>query len=584
MTKEGLKRKLAAILSADAQGYSRLMGEDEAATLRTLKAHHGEMATLIERYRGRIVDTPGDNLLAEFGSVVDAVQCAVEIQEALKAKNAELPENRRLKFRIGINLGDVIVEGEKIYGDGVNIAARMEGLAGAGGICISGTVYDHVENKLALEYEPLGEHMVKNIKRPVVAYRVRRKAGTAVPEERQERRSPDKPSIAVLPFVNMSGDQEQEYFSDGITEEIITGLSKVPRLFVIARNSSFTYKKKAVKVQQIGLELGVRYVLEGSVRKAGDRVRITAQLIDATTGHHLWAERYDRDLKDIFALQDEITLEIMKAMQVKVTEGAQACEWIKHGTDNYEAYEKCLKGMEHFRRFTPEDNVQARELFEDATALDPKSSGAYVMLGWTHLTEVLHGCSKDPATSIECALEFSRKSIVLDDSQADAYSLLGNIYLLMRRYDEAITQAERAVALRPNGADHHVWLAMVLTSAGRPEEALGLIRKALRLNPLPPNWYFLVWGDAQRMLGQYEEAIESYQKALDRSPDFLLVRIGLAACYSASGRGEEARAAVEEILRIAPGFSLEAFGKGLTLKNHADSERYLEALRSAGLA
>jgi tetratricopeptide (TPR) repeat protein len=274
----------------------------------------------------------------------------------------------------------------------------------------------------------------------------------------------------------------------------------------------------------------------------------------------------------------------MKALQVRLTEGEQACEWLQHGTDNYEAYEKSMKGMQHFRRFTPEDNLRARELFEEVITLDPKSPGAYVMLGWTHMTEVMNGSSKDPEASLKRALEFSRKSIALDDSQADAYSLLGNIYLLMRRYDEAIAEAESAVALRPNGADHHVWLAMVLTSAGRPEEALGLIGKALRLNPLPPNWYFLAWGDAQRMLGQYEEAIEAYKKALDRSPDFLLVRIGLAACYSASGRGEEARAAAGEILRIAPAFSLEAFEKGLTLKNRADSERYLEALRMAGLS
>jgi len=353
---------------------------------------------------------------------------------------------------------------------------------------------------------------------------------------------------------------------------------------VIARNSVFTYKGRPVKVQEVSRELGVRYVVEGSVRKSAEKVRVTAQLIDAATGRHLWAERYDRDLKDIFALQDEITLKIMKALQVRLTEGEQACEWLQHGTDNYEAYEKSMKGMQHFRRFTPEDNIRARELFEEAIALDPKSPGAHVMLGWTHMTEVMNGSSKDPEASLKRALELSRESIVLDDAQADAYSLLGNIYLLMRWYDEAIAEAERAVALRPNGADHHVWLAMVLTSAGRPEEALGLIKKALRLNPLPPNWYFLVLGDAQRMLGQYEEAIDAYKKALDRSPDFLLVRIGLAASYSASGREEEARAAAGEVLRIEPAFSVEAFGKGVTLKDQADLERYLQVLRSAGLS
>jgi adenylate cyclase len=583
MENETFPRKLTAILSADVQGYSRLMGEDEDDTVRTLASCREIMSDLIRYHRGRVVDSPGDNILAEFASVADAVRCAVEIQEALRHRNIELPESRRMEFRIGINLGDVIVERDRIYGDGVNIAARLEGLAEGGGICISGTVFDQVEHKLAFEYDYLGEQAVKNIKRPVRVYRIRTTSDATPPRAEGGPEPPDQPSIAVLPFVNMSGDADQEYFSDGITEELITGLSKVPGLLVIARNSVFTYKGRPVKVQEVSRELGVRYVVEGSVRKSAERVRVTAQLIDAATGRHLWAERYDRDLKDVFALQDEITLKIMKALQVKLTEGEQACEWIKHGTDNYEAYEKSMKGMQHFRRFTPEDNLRARELFEEAIALDPKSPGAYVMLGWTHMTEVMYGASKDPEGSLKQALELSRKSIALDGSQADAYSLLGSIYLFMRRYEEAVAEAERAVALRPNGADHHIWLAMVLTSAGRPEEALGLIKKALRLNPLPPNWYFLVRGDAQRMLGQYDQAIEAYQKALDRSPDFLLVRIGLAACYSASGQREEARAAAGEVLRIAPAFSLEVFGKGLTLKNQADLERYLEALRSAGL-
>ena len=584
MKPETFQRKLTAILSADVQGYSRLMDEDEDGTVRTLAAYREVMFHLIREHRGRVVDSPGDNLLAEFASVVDAVRCAVEIQETLRARSAELPENRRMEFRMGINLGDVIVDGDRIYGDGVNIAARLEGLAEGGGICVSGTVFDQVESKLAFEYDYLGEQAVKNIKRPVRVYRLRMSSHAAQPKADEGPNFPDQPSIAVLPFVNISGDADQDYFSDGITEELITGLSKVPGLFVIARNSVFTYKGRPVKVQEVSRELGVRYVVEGSVRKSAEKVRVTAQLIDAATGRHLWAERYDRDLKDIFALQDEITLKIMKALQVKLTEGEQACEWLQHGTDNYEAYEKSMKGMQHFRRFTPEDNIRARELFEEAIALDPKSPGAHVMLGWTHMTEVMNGSSKDPEASLKRALELSRESIVLDDAQADAYSLLGNIYLLMRWYDEAIAEAERAVALRPNGADHHVWLAMVLTSAGRPEEALGLIKKALRLNPLPPNWYFLALGDAQRMLGQYEEAIDAYKKALDRSPDFLLVRIGLAASYSASGRGEEARAAAGEVLRIEPAFSVEAFGKGVTLKNQADLERYLQVLRSAGLS
>jgi TolB-like protein len=319
MIEEKFRRKLTALLSADAEGFSRLMGDDEDATVKTLTVYRELMATLIQKHRGRVVDFPGDNLLAEFGSVVDAVRCAVEIQEELRVRNAELPENRRMQFRIGINLGDVVEEGERIYGDGVNITARIEGLAEGGGICISGTVYDQVENKIGLEYCYLGEQEVKNIKKPVRVYNVTMEGNLSDVEIRQELPLPDKPSIAVLPFVNMSGDPEQEYFSDGMSEEIITGLSKIPNMHVIARNSTFTYKEKPVKTQQVGKELGVRYVLEGSVRKAGNRVRITAQLVDALTGHHLWAERYDRELTDIFALQDEITVKIITALQLELT-------------------------------------------------------------------------------------------------------------------------------------------------------------------------------------------------------------------------------------------------------------------------
>jgi adenylate cyclase len=389
MAEEKFRRKLTAILSADVAGYSRLMGEDEEATVRMLTAHREMMGTLIQKHQGRVVDSPGDNLLAEFASVLDAVRCAVEIQEELKARNAEFPDDRKMEFRIGINLGDVIEEGERIYGDGINIAARVEGLAEPGGICISGTVYEHIKDKLALWEEYLGEHTVKNIKHPVRVYRVRMEPGAEAPkvsiEETQKPKPwkwailgavvvlvvaaggwaiwnfhfrpppiepasvdkmafplPDKPSIAVLPFINMSEDKKQEYFSDGITEEIIMGLSKVPDLFVIARNSTFVYKGKPVNIQQVSKELGVRYVLEGSVRKAEDRVRITAQLIDATTGNHVWSDRYDRDLKDIFALQDEITMKIMTALQVKLTEG-QTARLTARGTKNLEAYLKCLE-------------------------------------------------------------------------------------------------------------------------------------------------------------------------------------------------------------------------------------------------
>jgi adenylate cyclase len=583
MTTQEVKRKLAAILSADVKGYSRLMGEDEKGTVHTLNAYKEVMAGLIQNHHGRVVDAPGDNVLAEFASVVDAVECAVEIQKELKTRNAELPENRRMEFRIGVNLGDVIEDGEQILGDGVNIAARLEGLSEAGGVCISGTAYDQVENKLDLRYDYLGEQSVKNIARPVRVYRVLAGSGGSFPKVSGRLDFLKGPSIAVLPFVNMSGEPEQEYFSDGITEEIITGLSKVPRLMVVARNSSFTYKGKSVKVQQVGQELGVRYLLKGSVRKAGDRVRITAQLVDTTTGHHLWAERYDRDLRDIFALQDEITVNVMRAMQVELTEGEQACEWLKHGSSNIEAYEKGMKGMACFRLFSPEGNIRARQTFEECVAIEPKSSGAHVMLGWTHLTDVMNGWSESPEESINRALGYAQKALSLDDSQPDTYALLGNIYLFQRQFDRAIKEGERAIALNPNGADHHVWLAMILTSAGRPEEAVELLNKAIRLNPFPPNWYFLSLGNAFFTMGRYEEAVGAYKRTFERSPDFLLTKIGLAASYGALGGEEDARAAAIEVLRIDPKFSLQRFAKGLLYEDQKDADRYINALRKAGL-
>ncbi|KKL97920.1 hypothetical protein LCGC14_1829590, partial [marine sediment metagenome] len=382
MNEERAKRKLSAILSADVKGYSRLMQDDESSTIQTLKAYRDLMTSLVQEYRGRVVDSPGDNVLSEFGSVVDAVECAVKIQQKLKEKNAELPESRRMEFRIGINLGDVVEEGERIYGDGVNITARVEGLAEGGGICISASVYDQVETKLDLNYEYPGEHSVKNILKPIRAYRVRigegaessevvSASGAILSMKSDGNGTPGKRSIAVLPFVNMSADPEQEYFSDGMTEDLITDLSKISGLFVIARNSVFTYKGKSVKVEEVGKELGVRYVLEGSVRKADNRVRITAQLIDASSGGHLWAERYDRDLKDIFALQDEVTKEIVSALAVKLTEDERKSIAFAP-TDNVEAYDYRLRGSEYFARATKEAVAQARQMYEKAIELDPE--------------------------------------------------------------------------------------------------------------------------------------------------------------------------------------------------------------------
>jgi len=622
MTQEDYQRKLTAILSADVEGYSRLMGEDEDATIRTLTTYRGLMTTLIHKHRGRVVDSPGDNLLAEFGSVVDAVRCAVEIQEELRVRNAELPEHRRMHFRIGINLGDVVQEEERIYGDGINIAARVEGLAEGGGICISGTVYDSIKNKLSLTYESLGEHTVKNITEPVRVYRMRvgpeavvhpkpryrHKAALAAlvvlivaagawaiwhfylrpssiepaSEEKMAYPLPDKPSIAVLPFDNLSGDPEQEYFSDGLTEEIITALSKVPKLFVIARNSTFSYKGKPVKVQQVAEELGVRYVLEGSVRKAEDRVRITAQLIDALTGHHLWAERYDKDLKDIFDLQDEITMKIITELQVKLTDGEQARLFAK-GTGNLQAYLKYLRAREHFQTQTKENNALARRLLEEVIALDPGFPQAYISLGATHWMDIFLKSTKSPKASLQRAFELTKKALLIDDSSPQALSQLGWLYTLAREHDKGITECERAVALNPNSAGAHIWMSIALRYAGRHEEAVRHAEQALRLNPFPPSTYLRTLGAAYNFARKYEDGIAAFKKALNQSPNDLLSHVGLAQAYSLAGRMEEAHAEAEQVLKINPRFSLKYYTKQWSYKNQADKDLMSYSLRKAGL-
>jgi adenylate cyclase len=501
------------------------MGEDELETVRTLEAYREMIAEVIRNYSGRVVDSPGDNVLAEFPSVVDAVESAVEIQKELKAKNAESPENRRMEFRIGINLGDVIEEGERIYGDGVNVAARIEGLAEAGGICISGTAFDQVEAKLGLEFEYLGEQSVKNIKKPVRVYRVKIESRLSDVEMSQEIPLPDKPSIAVLPFVNMSGDPEQEYFSDGITEEIITALSKVPKTFVIARNSTFTYKGKPVKVQQVGQELGVLYVLEGSVRKAGNRVRITAQLVDAVTGHHLWAERYDRELKDIFALQDEITLKILTALQVKLTEGEQARVWAKR-TDNLEAFLKYLQARQYFGLFSKDGNILARQMAQEAIELDKKYCDPYVLLALTHWFDARLGWSESRADSLKQAYLLAQKAQTLDDSHPDVLMLLAGIHLYERLYEQAIAEGQRALALGPNNADIHAIMAHILRFSGRFEEAIVMIQRAMRLQPSHPSWYLGELAMSYYYLGRYEAAIglakQFHDLADSRGEEYLL--------------------------------------------------------------
>jgi len=588
MTEGRVKRKLSAILSADVKGYSRLMGLDEAATVQTLKAYRKTMFTLIREYSGRVVDSPGDNLLAEFESVIDAVQCAVEIQQDLKAKNVELSKDRRMEFRIGVNLGDVIKEGERIYGDGVNIAARIEGLAEGGGICISGTVYDQVENKLDLGYEDMGEQVVKNIAKPIRVYKVPvetnaavRAQGEVADKHKNEFELSDKASIAVLPFVNLSGDSEQEYFSDGMTEDLITDLSKISGLFVIARNSVFTYKGKSVKVEDVGQELGVQYVLEGSVRKVKDRVRITAQLVDAATGGHVWAERYDRDLADIFDLQDEVAQKIVDALEIRLTKGEQETLG-RTPTHNLEAYDCFLKGGAYFMRTTKEANAQARSMYQKAIDLDPKYADAYTALGISCWAEWIFQWTQDPET-LTRANELMQKAIALDESSPNAHVTLGFIHSLKGQYEQASEAVQRAIALDPNNADGYLFLGHVLILSGRAEEAIPLIEKAMRLNPHYPFIYMFRLGQAYHLTGQHEEAILELKKVLNENPDFLPAHIFLAVIYSEVGHEEEARTEVAEIKRISPDFSCEAIEERFHFHKQDVMKRVIKALRKAGL-
>jgi adenylate cyclase len=631
MTTQEVKRKLTAILSADVKGYSRLMGEDEKGTVRTLNAYKEVMTGLIQHYHGRVVDAPGDNVLAEFGSVVDAVECAVKIQKELKTRNADLPESRKMEFRIGVNLGDVIEDREQILGDGVNIAARLESLSEAGGICISGTAFDQVKNKLNLGYKYLGEQTVKNILEPVRLYQVLMEpeaAGKIIGEKKIKTKPwqkqvtvlviiliviaaaiaiwqlylrptrpplevaskekmayplPDVPSIAVLPFVNMSEDPKQEFLCDGMTEEIITALTKVPRLVVIARNSTFAYKGKSVKVKQVSEELGVRYVLEGSLQRSGDRVRITAQLVDAITGHHLWAERYDRELKDIFALQDEITIKVLGSTKVKLTEGGQVGRPEKYykGQQGLDCYLKLTEAMGYWARWNIEDNNMARRMIEEAIAMCPENPMGYAYLGWVYHHDYMLGNTK--WETIEKSMELAQKALAMDDSIAEAHSLLCALYIRKKEFDKAIAEGERAVALNPGGTSVLLNYARSLTVAGRPEEGIPLFQKAIRLNPFGPPTLYREFGHALRVVGRFEEAVSAYKKAIQLAPDNIYPHIFLAATYIQMGREKEARAEAAEVLRIDPKFSLDYLAKVLSYKDQSVNNRTLEALRKAGL-
>jgi adenylate cyclase len=576
-----MQRKLAAILSADVHGYSRLMGEDEPQTVRTLTDYREVLGSLIREHGGRVVDAPGDNLLAEFPSAVDGLRCADAIQRALESRNAALPEGRRMQFRIGLNIGDVIVDGERIYGDGVNIAARVQDLSQPGGICISGTIYDQVEGKLPFEYEYLGERTVKNIARPVRAYRVAAACQPGPAGNARERGVPPaSPSIAVLPFDNMSSDPDQGYFSDGITEDLITDLSKLSGLFVIARHSSFTYKGRPVKVQQVGSELGVRYVLEGSVRKAGERVRITAQLIDAVTGHHLWADRYDRRLDDVFAVQDEITHSIVDVLAVMLSSTEQ--QRSQRRTEKPDAYDLVLRGVDQLRRATHASNGHARALFEQAIGLDADYAEAYALLAETYFRDWSMGWSRR-GEPLERALELAERAAAMDDLLPRAHRTLAVVLLWSKQHERAAAEAGRAVALAPNDADSHRVRGEVL-SWSRPDEAIAPVRKAMQLNPRYPASYSYTLGHIYLLIHRHEDALRELRLAAGRNPDWFPAHAFLAATYAELGRLEEANAERLEMDRLSPGISIDEVADRLPYEDLAVLARMLAAFRAAGIA
>uniref|UniRef100_UPI003568C4D6 tetratricopeptide repeat protein n=1 Tax=Desulfosarcina sp. TaxID=2027861 RepID=UPI003568C4D6 len=634
MTENSLDRTLRAIFSADVKGYSRLMGSDEEYTVKTITSYRETISGLISKHKGRVVDSPGDNILAEFASALDAVNSAIEIQEKLKEKNTPLPDHRKMEFRIGINLGDIIHEGNRIYGDGVNVAARIEGLADPGGICISRNVFDQVKNKLAnLGYEYFGAHDVKNISEPVRVYKILMEpeyAGKVIGEETPkpawprtataafvvlaivacalalwnfylrptpsvelasvERMAfplPGKPSIAVLPFTNMSDDPKQEYFSDGITDDVITDLSKISGLFVIARNSTFTYKGKPVKVQQVAEDLGVRYVLEGSVRKAGETVRINAQLIDATTGHHLWAERYDGNLGDIFALQDRFTQKIVSALAVKLTGDDQSL-LDRKDTASVAAYDAYLQGWEFMRRDTRDDLVKAVSSFKKAVELDPGFSRGHTALSLAYKHAMTTGWDVDLGWFDASSLAQKHLEIAMKNPTPLVHREASGKHLFKRRYTEAITEAERALALNPNDPESQWAMGRALVFAGRSAEAMDYIKWAIRLNPNYPDRYVSYLGIAQYLQGQYQEAVISFERAQrlgsDKVTPFGYVWLG--AAYAQTGRDEEAAKVLGYYFKIKHhygGLGIEGVLPYWPLKDPKDLEHFADGLIKAGL-
>jgi len=580
MAAERVQRRLAAILAADVAGYSRLMGSDDEGTLAGLKACRELIDLKSKEHRGRIVNTPGDSALVEFASAVDAARCAMEIQKEMAARNAVIPEERRIEFRIGINVGDVIVDDRgDIYGDGVNIAARVESLARPGALCLSDEAYRQIKGKLAIDANDMGEHQLKNIAQPVRVYSVWF-------DDAPPLALPDKPSIAVLPFENLSGDPNQEYFADGVSEDIITKLTRFSDLFVIARNSSFKYKGKAVDLRQVGRELGVRYVLEGSIRRSGDRVRISAQLVDSGTGAHRWAERYDRELKDVFAIQDEVALTIAAVLAAHVNKAEAERTLLKPPT-TWQAYDHYMRAAAAWASFQSswklDQLLETRRHLADSLKIDPKYARAYSLLASTHRVAWLNPVNDEylsPAT-LDRAISLARTAIELDPNLPEAYAELAYNIIRKRDFDAATVAAERAIALNRNFADYRV--AQVFYSVGQPSKAIEIAKTQMRLDPFHPHFAPLIAGIAYYLLKEYSEAHRWLREATGRAPNHQYGHAFLAAAYAQLGRVENARAEAAEVLRVNPKYTIGTQKQVSILKRAEDSDHLIDGLRKAGL-
>lgn len=626
MTGNGIKRKLKAIFSADVHGYSRLMSDDDEYTVNTITAYRETMARLIEMHHGRVIDAPGDNLLAVFGSSLNAIRGAIEIQKTLKAKNERLPDDRRMNFRIGINLGDIIHKDDRVYGDGVNIAARIESLADPGGICISRGVYEQVDGKLDIGFADLGPHSVKNIKKPVNIYKVLidpkdagtvgvgskvktpvriwmtvsivvliiliggvgiwyRQAGPRFEPASIDRMAyplPDKPSITVLPFENYSDEASLNFFASGLTEDLTASLSKSPDLFVISRSSAATYKGKPIDMKQVAEEQGVRYIMEGSIQKAGEKLRITIQLVDALNGRHLWADRFDRLAKDIFALQDEIVKHVIVELQVELTQGA-AARVASRGTDNLEAWLLKIEAHGEFTKFSREGMIRARELYEAAHQADPGWARPVAGLASVDWYEAKQGWSASKEESIKSGMELAKEAIRMDPDEPQGYQTLGNLYALTGQGKRALELRRKAAELAPNDLNAVAGLATRLKDFGGEHEAVKLFEQAMRLSPKHPWWVPYAYGVTLHLVGRKEEAVQSLKKASALNPNHILPKAFLAAVYADLGRLDEANAAANEVMRLDPQFTATRLIKSHTFHDKARDVQFRNLMHHAGL-